>query len=406
MNWRETMEDQILSFRQLISPLAPETFFGEYFGKKPIHLEGDAARYNEIFSWQDLNALLRMTTIWSDKSMELAMHGRTLPAQAYCYEGTNRDNIRSMRPDFTRVRRHLREGASLALNFIGRLTPGLRSMSQTFESVLCAPVNITTFCSWQQVAAYPSHFDTTSVFVCQISGTKTWHLYEGRMENAAHSPGGAAGDFPQEHHERAKGALVQTLDMKPGDLLYIPHGLYHDAVASSEASLHISMAARHLVAHDFINVLVGDLPKDPLFREHLPHIDLVGASGAYRKRMAARLQEIIEAPEVTKDLRRFLKGKAFEGIAEFDLPQLEECIYFRVRWMHFRLESKADGGQALVGPKVDLALDEGAATLVAWALERDYFSSVLLARSFAQLGSEGLAAWLETMQRCGLIEQM
>jgi hypothetical protein len=74
--------------------------------------------------------------------------------------------------------------------------------------------------------------------------------------------------------------------------------------------------------------------------------------------------------------------------------------------MHFRLESKGDGGQALVGPKVNLALDEGAATLVAWALERDYFSSVLLARNFSQLGSEGLAAWLETMQRSGLIEQM
>jgi hypothetical protein len=100
------MEDQILSFRQLIAPLAPEAFFGEYFGKKPIHLEGDAPRYNEIFSWQDLNALLRMTTIWSDKSMELAMHGRSLPAEAYCYEGTNRDNLRCMRPDFTRVRQH------------------------------------------------------------------------------------------------------------------------------------------------------------------------------------------------------------------------------------------------------------------------------------------------------------
>ena len=226
------------------------------------------------------------------------------------------------------------------------------------------------------------------------------------MEGAAHTPGASAGDFPQEHHERAKGKLLRTLEMKPGDLLYIPHGLYHDAVASSEASLHISMAARHMVAHDFINVLANDLPRDPLFRQHLPHIDAVGASGPYRKRLAERLQQIIEAPEISQDLRRFLQGKAFEGIGEFDLPSLEDSLYFRVRWMHFKLEPGADGGKALVGPKVNLKLDEGAAALVAWALERDYFSSVLLARSFSQLGGEGLASWLDTMQRCGLIERM
>jgi ribosomal protein L16 Arg81 hydroxylase len=400
------MEDQVLTFRQLIEPLSAERFFNEYFYKKPVHLEGAAERYSRIFSWADLNALLRMTTIWSDKTLELAMHGRTLPADAYCYEGTNRDNQRAMRPDFDRVRAHLRDGASLTLNFIGRLTPGLRSMSQTFESVLCAPVNITTFCSWNQVAAYPSHFDTTSVFVCQIDGTKTWHLYEGRMQGAAHTPGATAGDFSQQHHEKAKGKLLQTLEMKPGDMLYIPHGLYHDAVASSDASLHISMAARHMVAHDFINVLTGDLPKDPLFREHLPHIDTVGASGPYRKRLADRLQEIIAAPDLAKDLQRFLQGKAFEGIGEFDLPSLDDCLYYRVRWMHFRLESNQDGGRTLVGPNVDLKLDEAAAELVAWALERDYFSSVLLARHFAHFGAEGLAAWTQTMQRAGLIDPM
>jgi hypothetical protein len=60
----------------------------------------------------------------------------------------------------------------------------------------------------------------------------------------------------------------------------------------------------------------------------------------------------------------------------------------------------------LVGPNVDLKLDEAAAELVAWALERDYFSSVLLARHFAHFGAEGLAAWTQTMQRAGLIDPM
>jgi hypothetical protein len=397
------MYDQVLTFRQLIAPTAAASFFKNNFGQRPLHVVGAGERYADLFSWAELNGLLRMTAIWSNKSLEMSMNGRRLPAEAYCYEGTTRDNERGWRPDFVRLRQHLDKGASMTLNYVGRLTPALRSLSQTFEAVFGAPVNIFAFCSWQGVGAYPSHFDTGSVFVCQIDGCKTWNLYEGRMPNAAHSPGCSAGDFPPDFHERSKGKVLQRIELRPGDLLYVPHGQYHDAVASSQVSLHLSIAVRHMVAHDFINVLAADLPKDPLFREHLPHIDAVAAAEGYRKRLSARLGEIIEAPQMSDELRRFLHAKAYEGVAEFDLPHLTEARVYRVRWMHFTMP---EGDNVLQGPSDRAVLGDEEAAWARWALERDYFSSLAFAEACPPTQPERQMAWLRDAQTAGLIEVM
>jgi ribosomal protein L16 Arg81 hydroxylase len=397
------MHDQVLTFRQLIAPTTAQAFFNSHFGQRPLHVEAPSERYADLFSWDELNALLRMTAIWSNKSLEMSMNGRRLPTEAYCYEGTTRDNERGWRPDFERVGQHLKKGASMTLNYVGRLTPSLRSLSQTFEAVFGSPVNIFAFCSWEGVGAYPSHFDTGSVFVCQIDGRKTWNLYEGRMPNAAHSPGCSAGDFPQEFHEKTKGKVLHQIELNPGDLLYVPHGQYHDAVASSDVSLHLSIAVRHMVAHDLVNVLAGDLPKDPLFREHLPHIDAVAGSGGYRKRLAQRLGEIIEAQQISDELRRFLHAKAYEGVAEFDLPHIGEARVFRVRWIHFAM---AEGENRLQGPNHHSTLDDEAAAWARWALARDYFSTLALAEAFPQTDPRARAAWLQEAQTAGLIEVM
>ena len=90
--------------------------------------------------------------------------------------------------------------------------------------------------------------------------------------------------------------MAEEVTLTPGDLLYLPHGQYHDALSSSEASMHVSFGTIHLVAHDFLQALVKDLPKDPLFRAHLPAVDDLAGHGPYLERIAERLGEIIRQP--------------------------------------------------------------------------------------------------------------
>ena len=66
----------------------------------------------------------------------------------------------------------------------------------------------------------------------------------------------------REHHERAKGALLMELEMTPGDVLYLPRGQYHDALASDGASLHLSFGIGRATVLDFVSVLSQSSPLD------------------------------------------------------------------------------------------------------------------------------------------------
>lgn len=399
------MDNQVLTFRQLIAPLDPKQFLAECYGQRFVHIPGGPEKFSPIFSWDALNDLLGMSTLWTDRSFELASNGRLLKAEEYCYRSVNREGGPAMKPDVARVRALLRGGATLALDFVELLSPPLRSVAQTLEAVTGAQVCASLFCSWKATQGYGSHFDTQNVFACHIAGTKTWHIYEGRAVNASDHSGGNRESFSEAHHEQAKGKLVAEVTMNPGDLLYIPHGLYHDALSSSDACLHISFGAMHLVAQDFLQALVKDLTKDPAFREHLPHIDDLETHGAYLQGVADRLQEIIRQPAIARQLRDFIGKSAFERVADFNLPARDDAGRFRVRWRRKELHRNGEGWQ-LIGDGAPLALKEDEGRAAAWVLERDFFSTRAFRQAFEDMESNQLGNLLEQLQRAGLIERI
>lgn len=399
------MEEQTLTFRDLIAPVEPDDFFNNYYGKRALHIPGPPDKFTRVFSWEELNGLLAMSTLWTDRSFELALNGRPLGPEEFCYSGPNREGRPTMRPDLHRVRALLREGATLALDFVELLTPGLRSVAQTIETVTGAQVCASLFCSWKETQGYGSHFDTQNVFACHLAGAKSWRIFDGRMLNATDFPGGNRESFSDAHHEKAKGRLVATVEMSPGDLLYLPHGLYHDALSSSEACLHVSFGAMHLVAQDFVQALTKDLTKDPLFREQLPHIDDLEAHGPYLARLAARLREIVAQPAIVQQFGDFMRQGAFERVADFNLPARDDAGRFRVRWRRKQLQPNGNGWQ-LTGDGATVELDEGENEIAEWALARDFFSTRAFRQAFESRDPQKLASLLEKMQRIGLVERI
>ena len=401
---RHITEGQILTFRELIAPVEPEDFFRNYYGKKALHIPGPPEKFAEVFSWKELNELLGMSTLWTDRSFELALNGRLLGPEEYCYPSATRENRPAMKPDVERVRKLLREGATMVLDFIELLSPGLRSVAQTLEAVTGAQVCASTFCSWKETQGYGSHFDAQNVFACHLAGSKTWHIYEGRMLNATNFPGSKMEGFSKDHHKRAKGKILAEIKMSPGDLLYIPHGQYHDALSSSEACLHVSFGSMHLVAQDFILAVVKDLTKDPMFREHLPHIDDLELHEPYLNRIAGRLYEIISQPAIAQQLRDFMRGKAFERVSDFNLPLRDDGARYRVRWRRKRL-CRDGTAWRLDGEGTTLGLDDAEAETAQWALQRDLFSAETFRQAFEGRDAKMLAMLLDRMQRIGLVER-
>ena len=72
----------------------------------------------------------------------------------------------------------------------------------------------------------------------QLEGTKRWRLYD--RPDAATCP---SADRTTEFGRHDLGAPTQELVLSPGDLLYLPRGVVHEALAQTEGhSLHLTFS--------------------------------------------------------------------------------------------------------------------------------------------------------------------
>jgi ribosomal protein L16 Arg81 hydroxylase len=397
-----------LTFRQLIAPIDGDVFLRDHYRRRPLHIPGAEDKLSGLFSWNDLNNILAMSTIWSDATLELAIDGKRIPPGAYCYEGTTRDNDRGQMPDYHRVHRHLERGATLALNQIARLTPDLRAVAQSLEAVFGAPAHAVAFVSFESVAGYFSHFDTTNAFACHIAGRKIWRVYKGRHDNASGHPHGHGSAMTREQHAEARGEVLMEVEMTPGDVLYIPHGQYHDAIATSEASLHITFGVRHMVVQDFLNRLLPDLSGDPFFRAHLPAYDDAAGRQKVGEGIAARLGQVLADQNVLTGLGDFLQGKAFERESAFQFPDRGRAPTYRVRWPGRRLEQRGQEGCRLTASDGTClaTLDGIRGDVATWVYERDMFQLGEMLAAFSDQDPDGLQSVIGELEDAGLLERL
>ena len=373
-----------ITFRDLVAPVTPETFLADYHRKRFLHAPGDAARAGRVMDWETFSGLLDMTALWSAESMKLVLDGRNLLADEYCRPGRNRDGGRVNAVDPERVAELMGDGATVVLDLIETLTPGLRATTAALEMATGAMISCNAYCSRKAHAAFPAHFDTMDVYALHIAGEKTWRIYEGCFEHPIQQSGYDYPSFPQEHHDEAKGALAAEITLTPGDLLYIPRGLYHEALASSDACLHLSFGTTEATGLDLLRNVLGDLAALPAFRAALPHFDSTDAHDAHVRDLADHLRDILADPHAAAEMRDDQRRRAVANLAGFNLPAPELGPRFRV-----------------VGDPATLA---GNIELGEWIGHRDHFTWPELVDAFNTRGEERLAEDIETLSIAGIVE--
>jgi hypothetical protein len=303
-----------MTLAEILSPMAPEAFFAEYHDRQPLYLRGEPAKFASVLSWRQINRLLDMTHIWTSHSLKLVLDGVPVPPEQYCVRAATRDaGVPGLQPDARRVREWVRRGASVVMNDVDSLTPGLAAVSEALEAAGLGKAQANVYISWQSHKAFPAHYDTHDVWAVQVEGEKTWNVWEGRAEwPIAHPMFRGEG---QEHHERAKGALRAKVVMKPGDLLYLPRGWYHDALAEAPASVHVAYGVHAPLGVDLVNLLFERALQDVEFRKPLPRQDgSTAARFALTSRAAqlgGRLAELCRDPRLTAALEQMVRGFRF-----------------------------------------------------------------------------------------------
>jgi len=395
----------------ILAPVTPAQFFAEHYDKAPLHVPGSPAKFASVMGWRELNRILDQTHIWSGASLKLAVEGQLIPQDQYCQRAQGRDGVEVWQPLATRVQEAIRKGASLVLNDIDSLTPGLSSISNALEAAGLGKAQANLYLSWQSHRAFQSHFDTHDVWAVHVEGEKTWNVYEGRFD--APIPAPAFRQLGQAFHDKAKRGLMRQVRLKPGDLLYLPRGWYHDALADSPSSIHVAFGVNAPLALDFLNLLQERAMTDSVFRQSLPRWeDTTQGRFALQERavlLGQKLAELCRDPKVLAALEQLVSNYRFprggyglgpsfrEGGAAPVAPGngAEEGQVFRV-FAEGAKTVRRGADWALKGAQASINLTPAEAEATGWVLSRTDLAEGELRAAFPLVDAASLLQRLST----------
>lgn len=267
---------QRISWDDLIKPVGADRFEAEYFGTKPLHLKDCFAPRTGL---ESLSA-------WSR-----ALKGQSVAKSAHRGIVTidpNTDQTGSTDPLLDAA---LARGGPLIIEGINKINPAVEALAGAIAHGVTGYVGVNAYISPRRKDALDLHFDDHDVIVLQLHGSKQWTLASRVVRGVAQS----------KHHRIDQAPLKQraietddfsTLALEPGDLLYLPRGLFHRATARDAVSVHLSFGVRRPTGMDFVELLLRHLLRDPAAREVMPRLDPGNGNAAVKETLNQLTQKL------------------------------------------------------------------------------------------------------------------
>jgi hypothetical protein len=314
--------------RELLHPISPDTFFAEYWERKPLFIKGGAEKierlipggfgpthFFEAIRKAEANAV-RGFRLWAQKLKERNVYIRSEQIDAMIADG---NNIATELPTDHRVAR-----------LVTALKAQLRHAGDVSYAATLSPAG----------HGWPLHIDRSINLSIQCEGKKLFVVSEepvlqwptgsvsftddGLPETFLYNP------LPWEEAMRADTSRLLEFEAEPGDVIYWPAGTLHTTRALSDLSLTLHSALNH---ETFLNLfsrfLLSTFTLRPEWR-HLPAIPAVAATpgqlpAEVKEFFAARLQEMVEfVGTLNADSMDFNREwhKVLAAPGELILPQL------------------------------------------------------------------------------------
>ena len=384
----------------LLAPITPDGFRADYWGQRPLHIPAGPGD-KRVLDWAGLSALLAIAPHWTPGNITLILNHRPILAEFFM-DSVDTLSGPQRRADPAKVETFLAMGASLVGNDVDKIAPPLRALVDMLGDSFAALCNANVYASFAGVQGFASHYDLHDVIAIQCEGQKTWRLYANRAENPL-APLASGGPEAQALIDAAKGPCVATITLNPGDVLYLPRGVYHDALTTQGASLHVTFAVAPLTGMIVPHLLATAALRDPLLRAWLP--DGRGGGDALPEALAeiaGRLGDIITSPGFLHEVIDAQRGRAPPAHA-IRLPLLPPLTSYARTDVPADVQ-RSDAGAMLVTRRGarPLATAFGMADYV---LSRAAFSAEELAARFAHVPATERSAFIALLVHERLFER-
>ena len=243
----------------LVAPVHWDTFGRHYWEKRPLVVQrDDPGYYATLLSLADFDTILSNLSVYSPRVRLVGNDRGTVPPHPA--HGSVYGRANGTEALFARFR----QGETIIVSSLHEEWPPLRELCRVLAAKFSGAFQVNVYLTPRQSRGLRPHYDTHDVFVLQIHGTKRWQIFD----ESIHLP--LSG---QVHNGEflARNDPTQVVDLRPGDMIYLPRGWGHAADALDEMSLHLTVGAfpinwAPLVLKGVEEVLATDIR----FRESLP----------------------------------------------------------------------------------------------------------------------------------------
>ena len=171
--------------------------------------------------------------------------------------------------DPAKVKALLGLGASLIANHFHRVCPEVAAVAHMLEREFAARVRSPTSIAPSRACRRSRPTSTcTTCSPCRRKAKSRWRVYEARADTPVTPL--PPGDEVEKWLTASRGRLLFEADMKPGDILYLPRGQYHDALTGAQASLHITFGVSPATGLALFKLLEDAATQESAFRAYLP----------------------------------------------------------------------------------------------------------------------------------------
>jgi len=244
------------SLERLIAPISPASFAAEYWENKPLCISrGDAGYFLQLLSLDDMDRLLSTHPL---RYPEVRLVRAGEPVATNQYSGADG------RIDVADVWQHFADGTTIVVDQLERRLPSLAALCRALEIEFSVPFQANVYLTPPRAQGFKPHYDTHDVFILQVSGTKRWRFHNTPTPLPLRGQEFTSADVPLAE-------VSSETELHPGDTLYVPRGLVHEALSHDETSLHITLGVHSFTWADLLlEAVAAACLEDAAFRKSLP----------------------------------------------------------------------------------------------------------------------------------------
>jgi ribosomal protein L16 Arg81 hydroxylase len=276
--------EEIGSLQELLFPIGADRFFTEFYGKKPLYLDGESNRFASLLTLDSLNGILGCRL--SAPLFRVVRENSDVPKERY--SKTRKSWLETISLiDLGALNMELSKGATLVINALEQLHRPVSSLCRILEAVLCNYIDVVAFVSFGETQALNTHWDHEEVFILQVMGKKHWRLFPHVR------PHPTVKDFVTRYPAPKEDPYWEG-DLTAGSLLYIPSGWWHDVRVTEGPSVHLSFGSDVPTGLDLGQELLRRLAEVDAMRAILPRHGSAPEAAQYMTEFRAAVQQVAD----------------------------------------------------------------------------------------------------------------